>query len=205
MLRDFPGLTVSRLASGLPMGGDLEFADELTLGRALSGETHAVTSDPGTAAPVKRTAEQSRSLIVDAAGGRAFATRPYREITLKDIAEDAGVSAPLIIKYFGSKEQLFDALVDFRAAAEIVFSGPLDGLGERMVSMFARPLEPYKPLSLNILFMSGPSEESSRKLRANYSAQMIDALAERLPGPNARLRAELVMSMLTGLASCVAR
>ncbi len=37
MLRDFPGLNVTRLASGLPMGGDLEFADELTLGRALSG------------------------------------------------------------------------------------------------------------------------------------------------------------------------
>lgn len=37
MLRDFPGLSVTRLASGLPMGGDLEFADELTLGRALSG------------------------------------------------------------------------------------------------------------------------------------------------------------------------
>jgi recombination protein RecR len=37
MLRDFPGLTVTRLASGLPMGGDLEFADELTLARALTG------------------------------------------------------------------------------------------------------------------------------------------------------------------------
>ncbi|MFH5209505.1 recombination mediator RecR [Antrihabitans sp. NCIMB 15449] len=37
MLRVFPGLSVTRLASGLPMGGDLEFADELTLGRALSG------------------------------------------------------------------------------------------------------------------------------------------------------------------------
>jgi recombination protein RecR len=37
LLRDFPGLTVTRLASGLPMGGDLEFADELTLGRAMSG------------------------------------------------------------------------------------------------------------------------------------------------------------------------
>ncbi|MGH3574453.1 MAG: recombination mediator RecR, partial [Pseudonocardiaceae bacterium] len=37
MLRGFPGLSVTRLASGLPMGGDLEFADELTLGRALSG------------------------------------------------------------------------------------------------------------------------------------------------------------------------
>ncbi len=31
------GLTVSRIASGLPVGGDLEYADELTLGRALEG------------------------------------------------------------------------------------------------------------------------------------------------------------------------
>ncbi len=31
------GVNVSRLASGLPVGGDLEYADELTLGRALSG------------------------------------------------------------------------------------------------------------------------------------------------------------------------
>ena len=28
-------IKVSRLASGLPVGGDLEYADELTLGRAL--------------------------------------------------------------------------------------------------------------------------------------------------------------------------
>jgi recombination protein RecR len=31
------GLTVTRLASGLPVGGDLEYADEVTLGRALEG------------------------------------------------------------------------------------------------------------------------------------------------------------------------
>lgn len=30
-------ITVTRLASGLPVGGDLEYADELTLGRALEG------------------------------------------------------------------------------------------------------------------------------------------------------------------------
>ena len=32
-----PELTVTRLASGLPVGADLEYADELTLGRALAG------------------------------------------------------------------------------------------------------------------------------------------------------------------------
>jgi recombination protein RecR len=31
------GVRVSRLASGLPVGGDLEYADEVTLGRAFSG------------------------------------------------------------------------------------------------------------------------------------------------------------------------
>jgi recombination protein RecR len=31
------GLRVSRLASGLPVGGDLEYADEVTLGRAFEG------------------------------------------------------------------------------------------------------------------------------------------------------------------------
>jgi recombination protein RecR len=31
------GITISRLASGLPVGGDLEYADEVTLGRAFEG------------------------------------------------------------------------------------------------------------------------------------------------------------------------
>jgi len=31
------GINVTRLASGLPVGGDLEYADEVTLGRALAG------------------------------------------------------------------------------------------------------------------------------------------------------------------------
>ena len=38
MLRTL-GITVTRLASGLPVGGDLEYADEVTLGRAFEGRT----------------------------------------------------------------------------------------------------------------------------------------------------------------------
>ena len=33
------GVRVTRLARGLPMGGDLEYADEVTLGRALTGRS----------------------------------------------------------------------------------------------------------------------------------------------------------------------
>lgn len=37
LLSPMPDLTVTRLASGLPVGSDLEYADEITLGRALTG------------------------------------------------------------------------------------------------------------------------------------------------------------------------
>lgn len=37
IIREVPGITVTRLAHGLPVGADLEYADEVTLGRALDG------------------------------------------------------------------------------------------------------------------------------------------------------------------------
>ena len=39
------GVTISRLASGLPVGGDLEYADEVTLGRAFSGRRRVGKAD----------------------------------------------------------------------------------------------------------------------------------------------------------------
>lgn len=39
LLKDFPDLAITRLASGIPMGGELEFVDELTLSKAFAGRT----------------------------------------------------------------------------------------------------------------------------------------------------------------------
>ncbi len=40
LLGPTPGITITRLASGLPVGADLEYADEVTLGRAFSGRRY---------------------------------------------------------------------------------------------------------------------------------------------------------------------
>ena len=37
LLKDHPAITVTRLASGLPIGGDLEYADRVTVSRSLRG------------------------------------------------------------------------------------------------------------------------------------------------------------------------
>ena len=39
LLKQIPGLKISRLARGLPMGADLEYADEITLENALKGRS----------------------------------------------------------------------------------------------------------------------------------------------------------------------
>ena len=39
MLKDYNNITVTRLASGLPMGGNLDYADDVTIMRALQGRT----------------------------------------------------------------------------------------------------------------------------------------------------------------------
>ncbi|MBM7052178.1 MULTISPECIES: recombination mediator RecR [unclassified Rothia (in: high G+C Gram-positive bacteria)] len=54
------GIRVSRLASGLPVGGDLEYADEITLGRALEGRR--IISE-GTRFETKNAAEEFEQAV----------------------------------------------------------------------------------------------------------------------------------------------
>lgn len=73
------GIRVSRLASGLPVGGDLEYADEITLGRALEGRrvisegNRAVAANPAEdfeAALAQEAQEQEGTAVVPAPRAR---------------------------------------------------------------------------------------------------------------------------------------
>ncbi len=102
MLRDIPGLTVSRIASGLPMGGDLEFADELTLGRALAGRRAMATGPARSSAPATQTApntfewdeNQERADLTsdERAQARATALRVRERATAAEPAVSAGLA-----------------------------------------------------------------------------------------------------------------
>jgi AcrR family transcriptional regulator len=59
-----------------------------------------------------RNASQTRADILSAAR-RRFAAEGYERTTLRAIAADVGVDAALVIRYFGSKQDLFAAAVDF--------------------------------------------------------------------------------------------
>src|SRR5260370_26406271 len=60
-----------------------------------------------------RNAAQTRADILSAAR-RRFATEGFERTTLRAIAADVGVDAALVIRYFGSKQDLFATATEFR-------------------------------------------------------------------------------------------
>jgi AcrR family transcriptional regulator len=59
-----------------------------------------------------RNATQTRADILSAAR-RRFATEGYERTTLRAVAADVGVDAALVIRYFGTKQDLFAAAAEF--------------------------------------------------------------------------------------------
>ncbi|GAA3112959.1 TetR/AcrR family transcriptional regulator [Streptosporangium carneum] len=160
--------------------------------RATSGEARQTGAGLDTRA--------GRGAILRAAR-RAFTLRPYAEVTLRGVAADAGVSASLIVKHFGSKEQLFNTVADFGPAADELLAAPLDTLGRHMVLTLVRSRREQQgdPL-LRAVFSLGNGDERSL-LRERFHEQVTARLAALLSGGERALRAELIAGQLLGLGA----
>lgn len=77
-------------------------------------------------------APASKRAIWDAAQ-RLFAENGYARTSVREIASEASVDPALVIRHFGSKEQLFMETMEVQVAAT-AFEGPLETLGERFIA-----------------------------------------------------------------------
>ncbi|MEU5700746.1 TetR/AcrR family transcriptional regulator [Streptomyces aurantiacus] len=170
---------------------DADAAADVTAGG--TGTAAATDSGPG-----RRDAEATRAAILRAAR-HLLARHAHGDITLKAVAERAGVSPPLIVKYFGNKEALFARVMSFEEDAAALLDAPLADLGHHMVRhvLVSQSERGSDPLA-RIVFAPLHGSQGDT-LRTNFRTQVSDRLALRLEGPDAGLRAELAVSMLLGL------
>ncbi|MGW1756382.1 TetR/AcrR family transcriptional regulator [Streptomyces mirabilis] len=151
-------------------------------------------------APPRRDAEATKAAILRAAR-HLMARHAHADITLKAIADRAGVSAPLILKYFGNKDALFGRVMSFEADAAALLDAPLDQLGPHMVrQVLVGQTERGADPVLRIIFAPRQGDQGDI-MRANFRTQVSDRLALRLSGPDAGLRAELAVGTLLGLGA----
>ncbi|MEV4445353.1 TetR/AcrR family transcriptional regulator [Streptomyces mirabilis] len=151
-------------------------------------------------APPRRDAEATKEAILRAAR-HLMARHAHADITLKAIADRAGVSAPLILKYFGNKDALFGRVMSFETDAAALLDAPLDRLGPHMVrQVLVGQTERGADPVLRIIFAPRQGDQGDI-MRANFRTQVSDRLALRLSGSDAGLRAELAVGTLLGLGA----
>jgi AcrR family transcriptional regulator len=148
-----------------------------------------------------RDSEATRQDILLAARA-LFSQDSYERVTVRKIAARAGIDAALVIRYFGSKEELFmSALTSVGICPSSVFEGELSSLGERLLYSQVPQWDkqdPNDPLLIIMRSLANPDAVSS--LRKLLDQDMVQPIAERLPTPQQQLRAELILSQFIGLA-----
>jgi AcrR family transcriptional regulator len=140
-----------------------------------------------------------------AAARAHFATVGYEAGTVRGIAADAAVDPALVLHYFGSKEGVFRAAVDFPVdPADFIprlLAPGLDGLGERLVRFFLETWDSPAGRPLLALIRSVvASEDAAALLREFVTREVLGRLARALEVDQPQLRATLAASTLIGMA-----
>ncbi|TMR37513.1 helix-turn-helix transcriptional regulator [Nonomuraea zeae] len=131
----------------------------------------------------------------------AFTRHGYDGVGVRDIARGAGVTAMLINRYFGSKEQLFAEAVDVAFAPRTVITGTGAELAGRtartLVARTAPEAEELGPFLL--MLRSAASPRAAEIMREAITRHAGRHLNEELSGAGAGMRAELMLGVQAGV------
>lgn len=167
------------------------------------GRVKQPTSKPGGRRPgPTRTREE-----ILAAAQRGFAENGYALTTIRSIARAANVDPSLVLQFFGSKDNLFDAALraDSPTAVlvDLAAEGDLTDLGTRLTARYLELWEdPHTgPRMLAVVRAAAASPSASTMVAAFMTDAVMLPLARSIDVDRAELRANLVGAYLFGIAT----
>jgi AcrR family transcriptional regulator len=154
--------------------------------------------------PARRRNAAATRLAILASARQAFARAGYDGVGVREIASGAGVTAMLVNRYFGSKEQLFAEVVADTMATPVILTKefinagmPAEDFAAALVAVTqpgATPLDGFL-----IMFHSASSRRAGEIGREQIEKHHQKALASALTGDMAAERAALVLSLVAGV------
>lgn len=145
-----------------------------------------------------RNARGTTADILAAARSR-FAADGYERTTLRAVAADVGVDAALVIRYFGSKQDLFAAAAEFTLNLPDLSNVEPDDVAQALLpSFFAVWEDDTTFVALLRAAMTSPT--AAETMRGVFATQVAPALATIVPD-NIAQRAGLMGAFIIGLAT----
>ncbi|MFF5446993.1 TetR family transcriptional regulator [Streptomyces sp. NPDC012888] len=160
------------------------------------------------AADARTRSDRTRAAILRAAR-ELFAVRGYQGTTIRAVAAEADIDPSMVMRYFGSKQGLFDAALAIGGGASEIDlrlpdlgSVPPERLAEVLVGHFVERWEgdPGDDALLVLLRSAVTDERAAARMRELFAAQVAPALAAALGPERAARCAGLVSAQLLGLA-----
>jgi AcrR family transcriptional regulator len=145
-----------------------------------------------------RNAIQTRADIL-AAARRRFGTEGYERTTLRAVAADVGVDAALVIRYFGTKQDLFAAAADFTIELPDLSGVAPDEVAGMLLSGFFAVWEEDETF-VALLRAAMTSSIAADTLREVFAAQVAPKLITATPD-HPQQRIGLTGAFIIGLAA----
>ena len=145
--------------------------------------------------------DRTRAAILDAAR-ELFAGHGYERTTVRDIAARAAIDPALVIRYFGSKDDLFARVAVIDLKLPDLSQVDRANVGETLVRHFLKIWEGENGNGgLTVMLRSATSNEfAAGKLREVFAGQVLPTLAKVGDVSTMKERAGLISSQLLGLA-----
>lgn len=146
-----------------------------------------------------RNAAATRQAILDAASGR-FTAESYDQVGMRDVARDVGVDPALISRYFGSKEDLFRAVIDECGDGSDMMDGDRSTFGERVADDLVYGARKDNKLAwLLILLRSASSPKASEIIGQASREGFFNPFTQWLGGDDAPVRARIAAGLMMGM------
>jgi len=133
-----------------------------------------------------------------------FTENGYSGTSVRAIAAVVGIDPALVIRYFGSKERLFQETVQMPRFLEQTLVEPVEDLGERIVAALFTGDVDARLAVYSALMRAADSDSIRKKMQQASETTFIEPLGRLLKGPNVRLRARLIGAQINGLLSILA-
>lgn len=147
----------------------------------------------------RRNADQTKKRIL-AAARSIFARQGYAYAGVREIAAMAGINAALVIRYFGSKENLFAMVLEKELTLDRLWSGNREDFGRNVAEILLGSDDKGANNPLPMLMLSFSDPVAREIVLTIIERDILRPLALKLGGADAEERASEILALTAGFS-----